>query len=82
VDGAIGYTVPGTIRSSPTRLFRPRCGRGAFANPWRFSFDRLTGDLYIGDVGQDQWEEVDVAAAPNAAKGLNYGWSIMEGTHC
>ena len=47
-------------------------------NPWRFSFD---GDLlYIGDVGQNQWEEIDVASATDA--GLNYGWSIMEGTHC
>jgi cysteine-rich repeat protein len=50
-------------------------------NPWRFSFDRLTGDLYIGDVGQDHWEEVDVQPAP-LAPGANYGWRIMEGRHC
>jgi glucose/arabinose dehydrogenase len=48
-------------------------------NPWRFSFDGLTGDLYIGDVGQGLWEEVDFAA-PGAA-GLNFGWPCREGTH-
>ena len=52
-------------------------------NPWRFSFDRTTGDLYIGDVGQNSFEEVDVApAAAGSGKGLNFGWNIMEGTHC
>ena len=52
-------------------------------NPWRFSFDRATGDLYIADVGQDAWEEVDVATvAAGIGKGVDYGWNIMEGTHC
>lgn len=52
-------------------------------NPWRFSFDRATGDLYIADVGQAVWEEVDVApAAEGTGRGVNYGWSRMEGTHC
>ena len=50
-------------------------------NPFRFSFDRATGDLYIGDVGQGTAEEIDVTAA-NAPQGLNYGWDVMEGTHC
>src|SRR5438093_246757 len=50
-------------------------------NPWRFSFDRGTGDLYIADVGQDSWEEVDVQPAPTVV-GVNYGWHIMEGRHC
>ena len=54
-------------------------------NPWRFSFDRATGDLWIGDVGQNTYEEVDLVTAeqkgyPNG--GLNFGWPIMEGTHC
>jgi glucose/arabinose dehydrogenase len=50
-------------------------------NPWRFSFDRATGDLYIGDVGQDTREEIDFQ--PHASKGgENYGWKIMEGTLC
>jgi glucose/arabinose dehydrogenase len=52
-------------------------------NPWRFSFDRATGDLYIADVGELGWEEVDVSTpAEGAGKGANYGWNIMEGTHC
>jgi glucose/arabinose dehydrogenase len=49
-------------------------------NPWRFSFDRLTHDLYIGDVGQDAWEEVDFVP-PGTAGGLDFGWSYFEGTH-
>jgi glucose/arabinose dehydrogenase len=52
-------------------------------NPWRFSFDRTTGDLYIADVGQNAFEEVDVSpASTGIGKGLNYGWKIMEGAHC
>jgi glucose/arabinose dehydrogenase len=49
-------------------------------NPWRISFDRATGDLWIGDVGQNAWEEVDVARA--GTSGENYGWNTMEGNHC
>jgi glucose/arabinose dehydrogenase len=49
-------------------------------NPWRMSFDRDTGDLWIGDVGQGSWEEVDVARA--GERGLNFGWNVMEGRHC
>jgi glucose/arabinose dehydrogenase len=49
-------------------------------NPWRFSFDRASGDLYIGDVGQDAWEEVDVEPAETGRR--NYGWNTMEAKHC
>ena len=49
-------------------------------NPWRFSFDRITGDLWIGDVGQDDWEEIDFQPASSAG-GQNYGWRCYEGTH-
>ena len=49
-------------------------------NPWRMSFDRATGDLWIGDVGQRSWEEVDVARAGRG--GLNFGWNRMEGDEC
>ena len=48
-------------------------------NPWRFSFDRTTGDLIIGDVGQDRYEEVDFAAAPGDGAGANYGWNTLRG---
>jgi glucose/arabinose dehydrogenase len=49
-------------------------------NPWRFSFDRRGGDLYIGDVGQNAWEEIDYT--PRSSPGLeNYGWRVFEGTH-
>lgn len=49
-------------------------------NPWRFSFDGTNGDLYIADVGQDLWEEVDYE--PAGLGGRNYGWNTMEGLHC
>jgi glucose/arabinose dehydrogenase len=55
-------------------------------NPWRFSFDRRTGDLYIADVGQAAREEIDFKAAPGPGEapppGTNWGWSVMEGTAC
>ncbi|MGZ3441063.1 MAG: PQQ-dependent sugar dehydrogenase [Polyangia bacterium] len=50
-------------------------------NPWRYAFDRKTGDLYIADVGQDRFEEVDVVPA-GTLDGRNFGWKIMEGLHC
>lgn len=50
-------------------------------NPWRFSFDRATGDLYIGDVGQGDREEID-AVSLAASKGANFGWNTMEGKAC
>ena len=50
-------------------------------NPWRFSFDRATGDFYAGDVGQNAWEEISYEKAGSPG-GLNYGWNTMEGTHC
>ena len=53
-------------------------------NPWRFSFDRANDDLWIGDVGQMEWEEIDVArdTASGAGKGIHWGWRTLEGTHC
>jgi glucose/arabinose dehydrogenase len=67
------------------RIDRATGGFSIFAyglrNPWRFSFDRTTGDLIIGDVGQDRYEEVDFAAAPGLGAGANYGWNRYEGLH-
>jgi len=51
-------------------------------NPWRLSFDRQTGDLYIADVGQNAREEINVSLAPNAGRQSNYGWRLMEGFLC
>ena len=82
VDGATGYTVPPDNPFVNDTSFPPSTWAWGFRNPWRFSFDRQTGDLYIGDVGEATWEEVDVAPAPTLGQGMNYGWSIMEGTHC
>jgi glucose/arabinose dehydrogenase len=59
---------------------KPEIWAFGLRNPWRFSFDRATGDLYIGDVGQGQWEEVNYQVA-NSGGGENYGWNIYEGNH-
>ncbi len=61
---------------------KPAVGIAAFGlrNPWRFSFDKATGDLWIGDVGQDNWEEVNYI--PKVSPGVeNYGWDVFEGNH-
>ena len=60
---------------------RPEIYAYGFRNPWRFSFDRVTGQLLLGDVGQDDFEEID-ATTIAAARGANFGWPRMEGLHC
>src|SRR5213078_553967 len=81
VDNATTYRVP------PTNPFVGRAGAlpeiwaYGFRNPWRFSFDRETGDLWIGDVGQNTYEEVDLQRVTSIG-GENYGWRLMEGFHC
>ncbi len=82
--GSAAYAVPDTnpfIAAGDGA--RPEIWAYGLRNPWRFSFDRALGDLWIGDVGQASWEEVDVArAADGGGRGLDYGWNRMEGTHC
>ncbi|MBK8172912.1 MAG: PQQ-dependent sugar dehydrogenase [Sandaracinaceae bacterium] len=72
------YAAAGNPFSSPDGL--PQIWAYGVRNPWRFSFDRATGDLYIGDVGQSAYEEIDVQAASSSG-GENYGWRAYEGNH-
>jgi glucose/arabinose dehydrogenase len=77
-DGSAAYTVPAT---NPYSGMTDRCGEVwgyGLRNPWRFSFDRDNGDLWIADVGQDHWEEVNVEPGGDSG-GRNYGWKICEG---
>lgn len=79
-DGA-SYTVPGDNPFVGVDGARPEIWAVGVRNPWRMSFDRSTGDLWFGDVGQDMVEEIDVAwADEGAGRGLNFGWSAFEGT--
>jgi glucose/arabinose dehydrogenase len=81
VNGALPYAIP------PDNPFVGRVGTLpeiwalGLRNPWRFSFDRVTRDLFIGDVGQNAREEVSVQPG-NSPGGENYGWRIMEGSEC
>lgn len=81
VSGASGYTVPPSNPYAGSAQFAPELWNWGLRNPWRFSFDRSTGDLYIGDVGQGEREEIDVAPAASTG-GENYGWNQMEGMIC
>jgi len=84
VDGPSPYGIPadnpfaGNPRCGPTGGSQncPEIFAYGFRNPWRFSFDHTAGDLWVGDVGQDAWEEVDVVTL-----GGNYGWRCREGAH-
>ncbi|MEZ4672766.1 MAG: PQQ-dependent sugar dehydrogenase [Caldilineaceae bacterium] len=82
---AAGYTIPADnpwlTADWQGQEVRDEIWAVGLRNPWRYSFDRLTGDLWIGDVGQNQYEEIDFTPAEQNG-GLNYGWPIMEGTHC
>lgn len=75
------YTIPANNPFVGQNDRRAEIWAYGLRNPWRFSFDRLTGDLYIADVGQNQWEEVSFQPAESGG-GENYGWNVMEGAHC
>ena len=81
VDTGSPYGVPASNPFVTTSGARPEIWAYGLRNPFRFSFDRGTGDMYIGDVGQSRREEVDVGLASRRG-GENYGWNITEGTLC
>jgi len=78
-SGSAPYTVPADNPFVGKSGARTETWMWGLRNPWRFSFDRATGDLWIGDVGQNKYEEVDYA--PAGQKGINFGWSVREGLH-
>lgn len=75
------YLVPPDNPFVSQPAYRAEIWAYGMRNPWRFSFDRQTGELFIGDVGQGSWEEIDYQAADDPG-GRNYGWRLMEGSHC
>ena len=81
VDTAQPYAIPPTNPFADTPGARGEIWSYGLRNPWRFSFDRATGDLWIGDVGDAKWEEVDMQPASSRG-GENYGWPIFEGAEC
>lgn len=79
-DG-LPYGIPADNPFADGAAGRPEVWSLGLRNPWRFSFDRATGDLYFADVGQNQIEEVNMQPAASGG-GENYGWNILEGTDC
>lgn len=81
VDHGSPYAIPSSNPYAGSTSMRQELWNYGLRNPWRFSFDRSTGDLYIADVGQSDREEINVTASSSAG-GENYGWRIMEGKTC
>jgi len=81
VDNGEPYTIPADNPFVGDSDVRDEIWAIGLRNPWRYAFDRLTGDLYIADVGQNLYEEVNLQPA-GLAGGRNYGWPIMEASHC
>ena len=81
--GSKGYGIPA---SNPYvgKAGKNEIWQRGLRNPWRFSFDSLSDNLWIGDVGQRKWEEIDraVDTASGPGRGFNWGWDVLEGTHC
>jgi glucose/arabinose dehydrogenase len=80
VQSGFPYAIPEDNPFVNTPGWLPEIWALGLRNPWRYTFDRATGDLYIGDVGQGNWEEVDFLPAGTA--GANFGWNETEGSHC
>jgi len=79
IDGQAGIPRDNPFVNDTTK--RDEIWAWGLRNPWRFSFDRVTGELFIADVGQNLWEEINVQARGSRG-GENYGWNIMEGSRC
>jgi glucose/arabinose dehydrogenase len=80
VNSGDPYAIPADNPYRGSTTMRPEIWAYGLRNPWRYSFDRTDGMLYIADVGQNAWEEIN--AVPTSQAGVNYGWRIMEGAHC
>lgn len=80
-DGGVNYAVPADNPFATNGNWLSEIWAIGLRNPWRFSFDRLTGDLFIADVGQNRYEEVSFVPAGSSGD-LNFGWNITEGLHC
>lgn len=77
---SLPYASPSTNPFAGAATGRDEIWAYGLRNPWRYAFDEEAGTLYIADVGQGSWEEVNTVSA--SAPGVNYGWRIMEGAHC
>lgn len=81
IDNGNRYAIPPTNPFVDVSGARPEIWAYGLRNPWRFTFDRSTGDLFIADVGQNAWEEINFQRAASPG-GENYGWRLMEGKSC
>lgn len=79
VDGGTPYGIPASNPFVNSANVRPEIWAKGVRNPWRFSFDKITGDMWMGDVGQDAWEEINFQPFTSSG-GENYGWKCFEGT--
>ena len=77
-----GYTIPNSNPFVNNDNISPEIWAYGLRNPWRISFDKLNGDLYIGDVGQNKWEEINWIPYQRSGDDINFGWKLMEGNHC
>jgi glucose/arabinose dehydrogenase len=80
VDAGDPYGIPADNGFLADPVFQPEIHAMGLRNPWRFSVDPATGDVVIGDVGQNTWEEVSLLV--NGAGGQNFGWNVVEGPAC
>ena len=81
VDAGTPYAIPTDNPYVNRPGWRKEIWQLGVRNPWRWSFDRKTGDFWFGDVGEADWEEIDFLPAP-VVGGNNFGWPFLEGTHC